>query len=108
MTWSETNSYYAALRSVAADLEHSRGVVPWRPEYTPIFGDRDGLLVALRRRWVVMVQAQVEWPLDRAGRATEELRAFAARHPGLLAAIGDDPTGAVHLTSHSPLPAAAG
>ncbi|CRK55356.1 hypothetical protein [Alloactinosynnema sp. L-07] len=94
MTWSETNSYYSTLRSVAADLERTRdGVVPWRPGFAEIFGDREGLLLALRRRWVVMVQAQVEWPVDRNGRPSAELRALAAQHPGLLATLG----GVVHL-----------
>ncbi|GAA1958450.1 hypothetical protein [Amycolatopsis minnesotensis] len=82
MGWPETHRYYAALRQVEQDLDHAGdGTVPWRAEYAEIFGDRRGLLLALRRRWDLMVQAQAEPP------AAQRLRELAEEHPGLVRAL---------------------
>jgi hypothetical protein len=82
MGWPETHRYYAALRTVEEELNHTGdGVLPWRAEYAEIFGDRHGLLLALSRRWQVLVQAQVEQRPD------EELRELADAHPGLVQTI---------------------
>ncbi|WP_028922065.1 hypothetical protein [Pseudonocardia acaciae] len=109
MSWRETHLYYAALREVEQELDGAvGGVLPWRAEYAEIFGDRHGLLLALWRRWEVMVQAKVERPYDPGGRATAPLRELAAAHPGLVRAIRantedldpgltvTDPAGAAH------------
>jgi hypothetical protein len=88
MSWQETHRYYAALHEVEQELDRTVGrVLPWRVEYAESFGDRHGLLLALWRRWEVMVQAKVEQPYDPAGRATAPLRELAGAHPGLLRAI---------------------
>lgn len=88
MSWQQTHRYYAALREVEQELDRTiGGVLPWRAEYAEIFGDRHGLLLALWRRWEVMVQAKVERPYDPAGRATTRLRELAGAHPGLVRAI---------------------
>lgn len=82
MGWPETHRYYAALRAVEEELNRTGdGPLPWRAEYAEIFGDRHGLLLALSRRWLVLVQAQVEQRPD------DELRELAAAHPGLIQAI---------------------
>ncbi|WP_031469217.1 hypothetical protein [Sciscionella sediminilitoris] len=73
MGWNETHRYYAALREVTEELERSgEPVLPWRAEYAEIFGDRRGLLLALRRRWELLVQAQVE-PFHEPDRRLREL-----------------------------------
>lgn len=89
MTWTETHRYYAALQEIAAAVEDT-GDLPWRAEYAEVFGGRDGLLLALRRRWRVMVEAQVERPYDSSGQPTEELRELAERNRGLVAVLGID------------------
>ncbi|QWF77819.1 hypothetical protein [Amycolatopsis sp. CA-230715] len=82
MGWQEAHRYYAALREVERELDRTAdGAVPWRAEYAEIFGDRRGLLLALRRRWDLMVQAQVE--PDGAPR----LRELAQEHPGLARVV---------------------
>jgi len=59
MSWETTHRRWAALREVAAAAEFSREV-PWRPEYAELFGDREGLLAALRYRADLAVQAQLD------------------------------------------------
>lgn len=92
MSWESTHRYYQALREVEAELDRrnaidNRADLPWRAEYAQIFGDRDGLLLALRRRWQLLVQAQVEQPYDPSGVPTAALLAVAARHRGLITAL---------------------
>ena len=88
MGWPETHRYYDALRAVEEELDRTDGdALPWRAEYAEIFGDRHGLLLALSRRWQVLVQAQVERPHDEDGQPSAELRALANAHPGLVNAI---------------------
>lgn len=84
MTWSETHRRLAALRAVEAELDRTGdGQLPWRPEYADIFGDRHTLLLQLRYRWRLLVQAQVEPTFEGAAAS----RALAGQHPGLLAAL---------------------
>jgi hypothetical protein len=59
MSWSRTSEWWRTLREVCAELERTPdGPLPWRPHYAEIFGDRDGLLVALRYRSRLIEQAQ--------------------------------------------------
>ncbi|KAA9154928.1 hypothetical protein FPZ12_030840 [Amycolatopsis acidicola] len=95
--WHETHRYYAALGAVVAELDDGVDTLPWREEYAEIFGDRAGLLLALRRRWRLLVEAQVERPLDYGHRPSAELRELAMRHRKMLAAI-DDLDGTAGLT----------
>ena len=81
MGWTETHRYYAALREVETALDRGEPL-PWRPGYREIFGDRDGLLLALSRRWRVLVEAWDDgdpWPAA----IGELVRA----HSGLVAAL---------------------
>ena len=81
MGWTETQRYYATLREVERALDQGQPL-PWRPGYAEIFGDRNGLLVALSRRWRVLVEAWDDgepWPAA----IGELVRA----HPGLVAAL---------------------
>lgn len=76
MGWPETHRYYAALRDIENTLNREEsGDLPWHPDYATIFGDRHGLLLALWRRWTIMVEAQL-------GDVT--LAELAVAHPGLL------------------------
>jgi hypothetical protein len=78
MGWPETHRYYAALREIENTLNRTEdGMLPWSTRYEVIFGDHHGLLLALWRRWELMVQAQVA-----DGGVT--LTGLAVAHPGLL------------------------
>lgn len=61
MTWHETHERTRIFREVeaaaAADLS---GRLPWRESWSPYFGDRSGLLAALRARWDRMCIAQLD------------------------------------------------
>lgn len=88
MTWSETHRRMNALREIEAELDRrGDGKLPWNPEYAGIFGDRQRLLLQLQHRWRLLVEAQVEEPIDPSGRPSAEHRALADRHRGLLAAL---------------------
>ena len=61
MTWSETKRRWTIMREIedlfvadpAADL-------PWTEEYAELFGDRDHLVTALRYRWQLTRDAQLD------------------------------------------------
>jgi hypothetical protein len=75
MTWSETRRRLDALREIEAELDRTGGELPWHDEYADIFGDRRILLLQLRYRWRLMVEAQ------------GGVAALAERHPGLVAVL---------------------
>ncbi len=61
MTWTETHERYRIIREVeAAAMADPTGTLPWRDEYAASFGDREGLLFALRHRWERTCQAQLD------------------------------------------------
>ena len=61
MTWTETHERYRIIREVEADaMADPTGTLPWRDEYAATFGDREGLLLALRHRWERTCQAQLD------------------------------------------------
>ena len=61
MTWTETHERHRIIREVeAAATADPSGALPWRDEYAAHFGDRDGLLFALRHRWERTCQAQLD------------------------------------------------
>lgn len=91
MTWEQSHQRYEALNEVEYELDRSPdGELPWRAEYAAIFGDRHGLLLALRYRWSQLLQAQ----LDESFYDDDELdvirRTLVARHKGLLRALHHD------------------
>jgi hypothetical protein len=115
MTWRQAHLYYEALLAVVADVERTAdGTLPWRPEFAEVFGDPAGLVLALRRRWQLMVQAQVEVPYDPSGQPSAALRTLAEHNRGMLAVLrrhGQEPyltgphavvLGAVPATSAQP------
>lgn len=73
MTWLETHERTRILREVEAySVCDLTGHLPWKESWAPFFGDRDGLLVALRARW------------DRMCAATSGQQRLRRTHAGIL------------------------
>lgn len=78
MTWNETHRRWQALRAIEEELARTESpVLPWKDEYAELFGDRAGLLAALRYRWQLTVNAQMDTHLPE--RELEEHRLRLAR-----------------------------
>lgn len=61
MTWNETHARTRIFREVEAAAENDMtGALPWREEWAPYFGSPEGLLKALRARWIRMCEAQLD------------------------------------------------
>ncbi|MFC5729263.1 MULTISPECIES: hypothetical protein [Nocardioides] len=61
MTWDETHRRWKALRTIEEQLSSSQSLeLPWTEEYAELFGDRAGLVAALRYRWQLAVNAQLD------------------------------------------------
>lgn len=61
MTWHETHERTRIIREVeAAAAVDMSGRLPWRESWSDYFGDRHGLLAALRARWDRMCIAQLD------------------------------------------------
>jgi len=61
MTWHETHERIRIIREVeAAAAVDLSGRLPWRDSWAPSFGDRVGLLIALRDRWERMCTVRLE------------------------------------------------
>ena len=61
MTWHESLERTRIIREVeAAAAVDMSGRLPWRESWTSYFGDRSGLLGALRARWDRMCIAQLD------------------------------------------------
>jgi hypothetical protein len=89
VSWTRTSEWWRAVREVSDELEHTGlGMLPWRPHYAEVFGDREGLLAALRYRWQLIAQAQGSDPAWSVGERLLHDDDLAARHAGLLRAIG--------------------
>lgn len=84
MSWEETHRRWQALREVALAAEHTTdGQLPWSDEYAAIFGDRDGLVAALRYRWEMTTRAQLDTHLDER-QLDERRRELTARNAGVI------------------------
>jgi hypothetical protein len=61
MSWTETHRRWRALHDID---EHARRTgcdeLPWNREHAEIFGDPETLVAALRYRWALAVQAQLD------------------------------------------------
>lgn len=64
MTWAQTHRRQQALRETEAALKTSPDRIPWRPGYEELFGTPGGLAEALRYRWRLQIQAQIDPELD--------------------------------------------
>ncbi|WP_310961641.1 hypothetical protein [Nocardioides terrisoli] len=84
MSWEETHRRWTALREVAATAAFTRdGELPWNDQYAEIFGDRDGLLTALRHRWNQTMQTQLDSHLT-AGQIEDRRRDLIRENAGVL------------------------
>lgn len=84
MTWHETHLRWQALRDIEALADQDpTGTLPWNQEYAALFGTREQLLAALRYRWNLAREAQLDSHLDE-----DELEAarrdLSARQAGVL------------------------
>lgn len=64
MTWTQTHRRMDALREAEAALTADPDRVPWRAGYEELFGTPDGLIEAMRYRWRLQLQAQLDPELD--------------------------------------------
>jgi hypothetical protein len=88
MTWDETHRRWRALREIETRLavaaDAGRPVrLPWNEEYVELFGDRDGLVAALRYRWRLNRDTQLDTHLSEAA-LEEQRRRLEHRARGLL------------------------
>lgn len=66
MGWTETHRRWQAMREIEEMLADAPTTfadvteIPWRDEYDELFGDRDGLLAALRYRWDLARTTQLD------------------------------------------------
>lgn len=60
MTWSETHRRWQALQEIEVLANAGCTELPWNEEYAAIFGDRDALAAALRYRWDLARQTQLD------------------------------------------------
>ncbi|WP_182378529.1 hypothetical protein [Nocardioides sp. WS12] len=84
MTWTETHRRWQALRSIEEQLATATNPeLPWNDELALIFGDRAGLVAALRYRLRLTVNTQMDTHLPE--HVLEEQRfLLVARTRGLL------------------------
>jgi len=84
MTWTETHRRWQALREIEELLARDpEAALPWKDEYVELFGDRAGLLAALRYRWELAYTTQQDPTLRRPQR-DEQLRRLTERSRGVL------------------------
>ncbi len=83
MTWSETHRRWQALQEVEALANAGAEELPWNDDYAEIFGDRESLAAALRYRWTLARDTQLDTHLPET--VLEEQRArLTERNAGVL------------------------
>ena len=84
MTWSETKRRWRAMREIEERLagDPTAGL-PWTEEYAELFGDRAGLVAALRYRWELARDTQLDSHLPEEVRDQQMVR-LAERSHGVL------------------------
>lgn len=84
MTWTETHRRWQALAEIEALVNASdTDELPWNDEYADIFGDRDGLVAALRYRWNLTRDAQLDLNVPEPV-LQEQWHRLQQRHAGIL------------------------
>ena len=84
MTWTETHRRWQALAEIEALVNASNNdELPWNDEYADIFGDRDGLVAALRYRWNLTRDAQLDLNVPEPV-LEEQWRRLELRHAAVL------------------------
>ena len=88
MSWTDTHRRWRAMREIeellAAEPDRE---LPWREEYAELFGDRAGLLAALRYRWNLAQSTQLDPDLPDEVRE-EQQRRLVRRSRGVLRVLG--------------------
>lgn len=84
MNWTQTHRRMDALSEAEAALKAIPDQVPWRPEYEELFGTPEGLVEALRYRWRLRLQAQLDPGLGAAALAESAAR-LRQEMPSLIA-----------------------
>lgn len=89
MTWSETKRRWRLMREIE-DLfvADPAAQLPWDEEHAELFGDRDGLVAALRYRWQLARDTQIDPHVPEA--AYDEQRLRLERRTRTLLRILDD------------------
>lgn len=95
MTWTETHRRWQVLRAVEELLDQQLAAgeapaLPWREEYAPLFGDRAGLVAALRYRWELAASTQLDHQLPEQVVA-EQRRRLLLRSRGVLRLLDSAP-----------------
>jgi hypothetical protein len=84
MGWTETRRRWELMREVAAEAgRRADGELPWKDEYAEVFGDRAGLVAALRYRWELTAGTQLDSHLDEA-ELDDRFVDLAGRNAGVL------------------------
>jgi len=92
MTWSETHRRWQALQEIEALANAGCEELPWNTQYAEIFGDRDGLAAALRYRWNLTRNTQLDTHLEET--VLEQQRArLLERNAGVLRLLQRHETG---------------
>lgn len=88
MTWNETHRRWRALREIEENLADGRSELAWTEEYAELFGDRAGLVAALRYRWQLSRDAQLDTHLPEHV-LEEQRRRLDHRARGVLRLLAD-------------------
>ncbi len=107
MSWTETHRRWQALQEIEALANAGAETLPWNTEYAEIFGDRDTLAAALRYRWNLTREAQLDTHLGEAvleqqrtrlvKRSAGVLRLLAAHEAGVTPA---EPSSSTPYVAH--------
>jgi hypothetical protein len=101
MSYAETRRRWQALQEIEALASAGCDELPWNDDYAEIFGDRDTLAAALRYRWNLTMEAQLdshlpEHVLDQQLRLLEDRNAGVLRllraHDGAAPALRPEPS----------------
>ncbi len=83
MSYTETRRRWQALQEIEALASAGCEELPWNQDYAEIFGDADALVAALRYRWNLACDTQLDSHLSEA--VLDEQRArLEARNAGVL------------------------
>jgi hypothetical protein len=75
MTWSETKRRWRMMREIEElFVVDPSAQLPWTEEHVELFGDRDGLVAALRYRWQLARDAQLDSHVPEAALDEQRIR----------------------------------
>ena len=83
MSWNQTHRRWQALQEIETLANAGADELPWNTEYAELFGDRDGLAAALRYRWELTRDAQLDTHLSETV-LEEQRRRLETRNAGVL------------------------